>query len=133
MDCHKLRILIVEDVKIAQKIAVKVLQLLACDVDTADTGSEALEQYGRHLYDFIFMDLGLPDMDGITATETIRKMEKKTGHHAIIIALTAHSDENFRLRSTEAGMDGFMVKPLTVETAQQIIDQYANNSRPTGK
>lgn len=72
------------------------------------------------------MDLGLPDTDGYTVTETIREMEEQTNRHTPIVALTAHTDETFKKNAFESGMDDFLTKPITIEKAKQVIDKYTN-------
>ncbi|PIR10208.1 MAG: hypothetical protein COV52_09625 [Gammaproteobacteria bacterium CG11_big_fil_rev_8_21_14_0_20_46_22] len=124
MDRSKLRVLVVEDHKLAQKMAVMAIEQLGCMVDTADTGAEAITQFKQHRYDFIFMDLGLPDMDGYTVTETIRGLEEKLHQHTPIVALTAHVEEEFRENAKRAGMDDFLSKPLTTDKAEAVLDQY---------
>lgn len=117
---NKIKVLVVEDVKIAQKIAVMILEAKGCEVDTADTGTQALEQVNKHDYAIIFMDLGLDDIDGLTVTETIRKMENGK-KHTPIIALTAHADEDIKAKCIAVGMDSLIEKPLTAESAKSII------------
>lgn len=118
-------ILIVEDNKIAQKMAMIALEAKDREVHTADTGTAAIEKFKIYHYDFIFMDLGLPDMDGYIATKTMRHLEKKQSNHTtIIIALTAHIDNEVRQNALESGMDDFLSKPLTIEKAQAIFNQY---------
>ena len=126
MDGSKQRILIVEDVKLAQKMAVMAVESLGFEIHTADTGAEAITQFKMHDYDLIFMDLGLPDMDGYTVTETIRELEAKDHLHTPIVALTAHVEEEFQQNAIKAGMDDFLSKPLTKDKAQNVIDSYVH-------
>jgi len=131
MDDPRLRILVVEDHKLAQKVAVMIINSLGYDVDTADTAEQAIVQFKQHQYDFIFMDLGLPDTDGYTVTKIIRELEEKTNIHTPIVALTAQMDDEFRQNSIKSGMDDFLSKPLTVDKAKAMIDKYIqrqNNS-----
>lgn len=120
---YKYKILLVEDMKIAQKIASLRLAELGCDVDTAETGTQALELINKRKYDLIFMDLGLEDMDGLTVTETIRKMEGQ-GSHVPIVALTAHEAEDIKENCFRVGMNDFLVKPLTVTNGRAILEKY---------
>lgn len=121
----KQKILVVEDVKIAQQLAKMMLISLGCEVDVAENGSQTLEQYNQKNYDLIFMDIGLPDIDGFSVTETIRKQEKEHGRYSTpIIVLTAHSNETFKQRAVEVGADDFMVKPLTMSTAEITLKKY---------
>lgn len=121
MECP--RILIVEDQKIAQKIAMITMMELHCITDTADTGAQALKLFNNHSYDLILMDLGLPDMDGLTVTEMIRKMEN-TDSHTPIVALTANADESYKRLALEVGMDEFVLKPLTEEIGIHLLATY---------
>lgn len=117
------KILVVEDIKIAQKLAGMILHQLNCEVDTADNGVQAIECYNKQTYDLIFMDLGLPDMDGLTVTETIRKLESKP-QHTPIVALTAHDDADVKKACLEHGMDDFLAKPLTPQAASSILQRF---------
>ena len=123
----KLCILLVEDHKIAQKMAMMAIKQFDSnlEIDTADTGSEAITQFEKNHYDLIFMDLGLPDTDGYAVTETIRKLEVKNNTHTPIVALTAHTDYGFQEQAIKVGMDDFLSKPLTVDKIKKIFDKYA--------
>ena len=118
----KVRILLVEDDLIAQKLAVFTLNDFGCQVDIAATGSKALELANTNSYNIIFMDMGLPDIDGLTVTETIRTQE---GNKDIpIIALTAHSKNMLFDQCMASGITEFINKPLTSEIADKILDVY---------
>jgi len=121
---NKLNILIVEDTKIAQKTAAMTLSALGCLIDTADSGKEALEKFKPGKYDLIFMDIGLPDIDGYTVTETIRSLEPQN-NQTPIMALTAHMEDECRDKSSESGMNGFVSKPLTTDEAKRILEELA--------
>ncbi len=116
------RILVVEDNALVQKITVMAIEALGYQVDTAATGAEAIAQFKAHHYQFIFMDLGLPDIDGCTVTETIRELED--GYHTPIVALTAHTDEMVQENALKSGMDDFLSKPLTADHAKAVIEKY---------
>lgn len=93
--CHAFRVLVVEDNPIAQTVAKAILAQLHCDTDIADTGKKAIELWRNGQYNLIFMDIGLPDMDGYEVTHQIRLHEITQKTHSPIIALTAHAgDEN---------------------------------------
>lgn len=119
----KIHILLVEDVKIQQKLAIMTLQAFQCEIDAADTGIHAIELINKKNYDLILMDLGLADIDGLTLTETIRKMEGKI-KHTPIIALTAHADSSLKASCLKIGMDDFIVKPLTIESVQALFHKH---------
>lgn len=122
----KYKVLMVEDLKVAQKVAKLILgNDLGCAVDIAETGAQALELANKNNYDLIFMDLGLPDIDGLTVTETIRKSD--TQPKVPIIALTAHGSEDYKSRCMEVGMNDFIVKPIKVEDGSRLINKYLVN------
>ena len=106
------RVLLVEDVATNQKVAVAMLQRLGVEVDLATTGTEAVELWGQSRYDLIFMDIQMPDMDGLEATKIIREREAGGAHRTPIIALTASTMELDRELCTKSGMDGFIAKPF---------------------
>lgn len=117
--------MVVEDHKISQKVALLVLNYLYCQVSNASTGAEAVAMFVRNQYDMIFMDLGLPDIDGFAVTETIRKLEEGKPNRIPIIALSAHTNQLFEKKTLEAGMDFFMEKPLTTEKAFILLKKFA--------
>lgn len=117
----KNRILLVEDHPIAQKMVSGILQSINCQVDIAGDGKTALSQVYNKNYDLIFMDIGLPDMDGHKVTMKIREYQKNS-RHIPIIALTAHVNDSEKAMA--ANMDGFYGKPLTLELAKEILNQY---------
>ena len=123
MGSKKISVLIVEDVKLQQKIAVMTLEGLSCKIDTADTGIQALELVSKNSYDIIFMDLGLGDTDGLTVTQTIRNMKGKN-RSTPIIALTANAEKEMKARCFQVGMNDFMNKPITADAAQAMFDKY---------
>ena len=91
----KHRILVVEDSEIAQSVAKSMLSQFGCAVDIAANGKDALGFWKDNTYDLIFMDVGLPDLDGYEVTYNIRVQELANKVHTPIIALTAHAgDEN---------------------------------------
>jgi two-component system, OmpR family, aerobic respiration control sensor histidine kinase ArcB len=94
-----------------------------CIVDAASNGIEALKLLTENSYDIIFMDIGLPDTDGLSLTETIRKADGKNKTVPIII-LTAHADNEYRNRSIWAGADDFIVKPLTPENCEKALRAF---------
>lgn len=117
------RILVVEDILIAQKIARLTLSDLGCIVDIAATGIQGLKMAEETRYQLILMDLGLPDVDGIQLTRMIR-CSQKINYHVPIIALTATTRNDERLSCLAAGMDDFILKPLTSEKEQTILAKF---------
>lgn len=115
-----IKVLLVEDQNIARNVETHVLEDLGCVVDATQNGITALELLGKNNYDIIFMDIGLPDVDGLTLTETIRHASN-TNKSIPIIALTAYGDEGYKNRATWVGMNGFIVKPLTEENCKKAL------------
>lgn len=121
---NPLRILLVEDVLVAQKIALYALETYACQVDVVGSGADALDAVKQQQYDLIFMDLGLPDIDGLTVTETIRRTMPDDTNQVPIVALTAHLDEQIKEDSLRAGMTDYVVKPLTNQSIASLLQQH---------
>jgi len=120
------KILIVEDGLISEQMAKFALQSLGnVEIDSIDTGEEALQLLHTRMYDMIFMDLGLPDIDGIQVTKQIRQMEQEKNLKSVpIIALTAQTGASAASASLKAGMNGFIPKPLTPDKAQEAIEKW---------
>ena len=117
-----LMVLLAEDNRINQKVAVSLLQKQGCAVDVAATGLEALLRLQEQAYDLVLMDVQMPEMDGLAATREIRKREKATGLHCPIIALTAHAMEGDAERCLAAGMDAYLPKPIDPQQLAEAID-----------
>lgn len=107
-----LKILVAEDNLVNQRLAMAILSQRDHDVTLASDGAEAVEQATAGDFDLILMDIQMPNVDGIEATEKIREFESNVGKHTTIIALTAHAGESDRSRCLQAGMDGYVTKPL---------------------
>jgi len=120
---NNLKVLVVEDVEIAQKMAKLTLVGLHCSVDIAEHGQRALELFEQNTYDLIFMDLGLPDISGLDVTKAIRELEKGESH-VPIVALSANYDESLEQSGLEMGVDAFMLKPLNKDNAQAMLNQF---------
>lgn len=123
---NNINALVVEDVEIAQKIAKLTLMGLGCRVDIAEDGRKALQLYKENKYDIIFMDIGLPDINGLEVTKKIREIEFNNKHMPVI-ALTANCDETDKPRYLAAGIDEIILKPITKENSQAMIDKYMHN------
>jgi len=107
-----LRILVAEDNRVNQTLAVRLLEKAGHRVELAENGSLAVEKYGAATYDVILMDIQMPVMDGLEATAAIRALEKDSSRHIPILALTAHAMVGERERCLAAGMDGYLTKPI---------------------
>ena len=117
-------VLVVEDNAIAQTVAKSILAQLGCHVDLAINGKEALSLWKQNEYDLIFMDIGLPDMDGYQVTHHIRVQEVAKNRHTPIIALTAHVGEENKQRCIESGMNAVLSKPLSQKICGEILGSF---------
>jgi CheY-like chemotaxis protein len=104
--------LLAEDNLLNQKLMIRLLEGRGHKVVLAGNGAEVLSALDRESVDIVLMDLHMPDMDGFEATKAIREKEKKTGNHVPIVATTACALKGDRERCLEAGMDGYMSKPV---------------------
>jgi two-component system aerobic respiration control sensor histidine kinase ArcB len=126
---EKIRILIVEDNCVAQKMAKIILHSLDCEVDIAESGHAALKLFDENRYDLIFMDLGLPDKDGYNITADIRNKEKELELIEIpIIGLSVHANESSRLKAFKFGMNDYITKPMTQSNCKAILEKFSTFS-----
>ena len=116
------RVLVVEDNPTNQKILVKHLQNFGLELEVANNGQEACDVTLKNNYDFIFMDIRMPVMDGFEATLQIRK--NPLYHNVPIVALTADAVPEAKARALEVGMQDFMAKPFTKDQIRQCIEKY---------
>ena len=116
------RVLLVEDNVLIQKITSALLNKLGLTVDTARTAMSSIELAKQNHYDLIFMDIGLPDKDGVWTAQEIRKLAHHL--HTPIIALTAHLDPSYRDTCLSAGINDLITKPLTLDNAQAFLEKF---------
>ncbi len=117
-------ILLVEDNPINQKMAQVMLSRMGHHVDLANNGLEAVSKVKEGLYDLIFMDVQMPEMDGFEATLQIRLLEGKA-HHTPIVAMTAHAMAGDAQRCFDAGMDDYLSKPLERDKVKSMVEKWA--------
>lgn len=117
---RSLRILLAEDSLVNQRLAVGVLERLGHEAFIAQNGHEVLSLLERETFDLALMDIQMPEMDGLEASRCIRANEVATGGHLPIIAVTAHALKGDRARCLEAGMDGYVSKPIR---QKQLVDE----------
>jgi CheY-like chemotaxis protein/HPt (histidine-containing phosphotransfer) domain-containing protein len=134
----RMRLLLVEDNLVNQKVAIHILQKVGYRCDAAANGLEAIEALSRIPYDLILMDCQMPEMDSFEATAVIRAREKEGGTHVPIIAMTANAMQGDRERCLEAGMDDYISKPVKPENLIAVLETWlhqksasAEEQRPT--
>jgi signal transduction histidine kinase/CheY-like chemotaxis protein len=121
---QKPHILLVEDNPLSQKVAFIMFEELGCDVTLAEDATKALALIEQH-YDLIFLDIGLPDMDGCDLAKKIAK-ESYSNQNTPLIALTAHALESDKDRFFEAGMKDILTKPITYDSAQKTLLKWTH-------
>ena len=134
-----LRVLVAEDNPVNQRLTVRMLEKRGHRVVVAGNGREALDALVKDTFDLVFMDVQMPEMDGIEATCGIRTQEIGSSRHQVVIALTAHAMKGDRDRCLAAGMDGYLSKPIRPQELDAILEKYsflrrarANASEPLG-
>ncbi len=112
---HALNILLAEDNQVNQKLAVTLLRKQGHEITVANNGRIAVDLLAKQHFDLILMDVQMPEMDGFEATALIRQREAEQGGHIPIIAMTANVMAGDRELCLEAGMDGYVSKPVRVD------------------
>ena len=116
-----LHVLLAEDNRVNQVVAIRTLEKLGHSVLVANNGLEALSLLDQQAFDLVLMDIQMPEMDGLTATKTIREGERQSGSRIPIIAMTAHAMKGDRERCLEGGMDGYVSKPISGKALEDAI------------
>ena len=106
-----------------QKLALLLLEKRKHKVVVTGNGKEALDALEKEPFDLILMDIQMPEMDGLEATQAIRKKEMETGKRIPIIAMTAHAMKGDQERCLQAGMDGYVTKPIQVQALHEAIEK----------
>ena len=127
-----LNILVAEDTPFNQKYIQRLLDSWHCRATIVGNGRLAVEALSRETFDLVLMDVQMPEVDGLTATMRIREMEKQTGRHVPIIAMTAHAMRGDRERCLESGMNDYVSKPISpvtlLETIRRILSPAGQRS-----
>jgi CheY-like chemotaxis protein len=117
---HPLRILVVEDNLVNQKLALRLLQQMGYRADLASNGLEALESVARQAYDVVLMDVQMPEMDGLEASRRLNATYPSESRPRIV-AMTANAVEGDREMCLEAGMDDYVAKPIRVDALMAAL------------
>jgi len=121
-----IKILLAEDNKANQKLAMLLLTKLGYQVQLAMNGQEAVAAVRQGSYDLILMDCQMPEMDGFEATVQIRQLETSTGKHIPIIAMTANAMQGDREKCLAVGMDDYISKPINPKQLKQILERWSS-------
>ena len=122
----QLRVMVVEDNAINQKVAVRMLDRLGITPDVAGNGRDAVGKYESRGHDVIFMDCQMPEMDGYEATRLIRQLEI-SGKRPVIIAMTAEAMTGARETCLAAGMDDYISKPIKLDDLASALDAWTGD------
>ena len=122
-----LRVLVAEDNVVNQKLVLMLLQKLGVKADLAADGAQAIAAVTKNQYDLVLMDVEMPEVDGLAATREIRK-RVPLDRQPVIFGLTAHATAEYNGICLNAGMNGYMTKPLDLEKLQDLIAQLPAGS-----
>jgi PAS domain S-box-containing protein len=121
---QSIQVLLVEDEPLIQCFTKQLLESAGCEVSVAESGNHALEMLNNS-YDIVFMDIGLPDIDGLTVTRKyLQQGVPPGGKKPIIIALTAHASEKDKQRCVSTGLDDFLMKPASADDFLGMLKKY---------
>ena len=129
-DAARLTVLLVEDNAVNRRLAQIVLARRGHTVVAVDNGPEAVHAVRGRNFDLVLMDVELPGMDGITATRAIRATEQRDGAHVPILALTAHALPGVREQCLDAGMDGWLAKPIRPAELLEAVARLGLTAEP---
>jgi CheY-like chemotaxis protein len=118
------RVLLVEDNLVNVKLALGILEKSGCEVSLAENGQRALELLQEESFDLIFMDIQMPIMGGLEATQRIRAGEQGTGARVPIVSMTAHAMSSDRDRCMQVGMDGYLTKPIRIAEVHAVLEAW---------
>jgi len=123
-----MRVLVVEDGHVNQLVSARMLEKRGHLVTLASSGQEAIDFFNSEPFDAILMDVQMPGMNGFEATAAIREIEKKSGEHVRIIAMTANAMKGDREDCLAAGMDDYIAKPLRSVELFQVLEKNSRRS-----
>ncbi len=126
----RLNILLAEDNLVNQKLAIRLLEKRGHQVTLAQNGKEALNEMESTSFDVVLMDVQMPEMDGLEATRALRVREQTTGKHQAVVAMTALAMKGDKERCLDAGMDGYLTKPIRPQELDAVLDQYSVEQVP---
>ena len=118
------KVLVAEDSSVIQNLTKKILQFQNFDITAVKNGKEVLKELEKSSFDIILMDINMPQMDGMTCAQEIRKLSDPTKANIPIVAITGnarnYSDEDFKL----AGINAYLQKPLDFDRLVEVVKEY---------
>ncbi|MCX8083755.1 MAG: ATP-binding protein [Calditerrivibrio sp.] len=122
---RSLNLLVVEDNRVNLMVVLNLLKKIGVPaIDTANNGLEAIEALKRKNYDIVFMDVSMPEMDGLTATKKIRSMPDIIDNNVYIVAMTANAFQEDKEACFNAGMNDYVAKPISIDILKKTIMRY---------
>ena len=125
---RRIRVLIASNDIHVQKVALQTLQKIGYGADVVPHGNEVLATLAKGSYDFVLMDIDLPQVDGMAAAAAIRRKEKQTGEHIPLVGMTSRAAGKDRQRCMEAGMDDYILKPLQAIDLADVLDRFLSEA-----
>jgi CheY-like chemotaxis protein len=125
-------VLLVEDNAVSQRLAERLLGKQGHQVVTAANGLQGVSAFREQDYDLVLMDVQMPELDGLAATQAIRALERGTGRRTPVLMLTANAMKGDREKCLEAGADGYLTKPLEAGQLIRTITEMADRDTPAG-
>jgi PAS domain S-box-containing protein len=119
-----LRLLVAEDNVVNQRLVVRMLEKRGHRVTVVGNGRAVLDALAKDKFDLVFMDVQMPEIDGVEATRAIRRGEKARGGHQVVIAVTAHAMKGDRENCLANGMDEYLSKPIRAQELDEILEKY---------
>ncbi|MFH1113831.1 MAG: PAS domain S-box protein [Pseudomonadota bacterium] len=129
---QRLHILVAEDNAVNRKLVSGMLGKMGHSVTVCSNGKEAVDAVEEETFDLVLMDVQMPGMDGMQASTVIRELERGTGRHIPIIALTAHAMKGDRERCLEAGMDDYLSKPIAPSVLFEKVEETISARQTSG-
>ncbi|MBL8890771.1 MAG: PAS domain-containing protein [Planctomycetaceae bacterium] len=126
---RNLKILLAEDNRVNQRLAVGLLERMGHRISVVETGQAAIDACLEEAFDLVLMDVQMPGRDGLDATRAIREAERASGQHVPIIAMTAHAMTGDRQRCLDAGMDEYLSKPIRMTELEEKLSQVMDTLR----
>jgi CheY-like chemotaxis protein len=120
---ERLKVLLAEDNRVNQLLVVRLLQARGHKVVVVGDGQAALDAIEKESFDLILMDIQMPELDGLEATRILREREQRGLRSAPIIAMTAHAMKGDRDKCIEAGMTGYISKPIQPDQLFELMEE----------